>query len=216
MAVADGTNETSYDAPAVRYGYVAPMTDFDTEQGPRVLIVDDEKEVADAYALRLRGECSVATAYGGREALSVIEDETVDIVLLDRHMPDISGDDVLATLAERAFDGRVVMVTAIDPEFDVLELPFDDYLCKPITREDIHSVVDQQRQVLAYEILGEYFGAKSTQTVLTAQTTPEQRQDHDQFQAIRDRATRLERRARRLLADDAVLSEFAGISRDKR
>ncbi|OTF01938.1 response regulator [Halorubrum sp. SD683] len=181
---------------------------------PRVLVVDDEKEVADAYALRLRGECDVETAYGGREALSVVEERPVDILLLDRHMPDISGDEVLATLDDRGFEGRVVMVTAIDPEFDVLELPFDDYLCKPVDREDVRSVVDQQRQVLAYETLGAYFGAKSTRTVLEAQTTPEQRDEHEAFQAVRERADRLEERARRLLDDDTVLEEFASVDRD--
>lgn len=192
------------------------MADTDTTHGPRVLVVDDEKEVADAYALRLRGECAVETAYGGQEALSVIEDRAVDIVLLDRHMPDISGDDVLETLDERGFAGRIVMVTAIDPSFDVLDLPFDDYLCKPIDREGIRAVVDQQRQVLAFETLGEYFGAKSTQTVLTAQTSPEQREGHEEFERVRERAAQLERRARRLLDDDAVLAEFDGVDRDGR
>jgi DNA-binding response OmpR family regulator len=192
------------------------MADTDTNQDPRVLIVDDEKEVADAYALRLRGECRVDTAYGGQEAFSVIENRPVDILLLDRHMPDVSGDEVLARLDERGFEGRVVMVTAIDPEFDVLELPFDDYLCKPIDREDVRSVVDQQRQILAYETLGKYFGAKSTQTVLTAQTSPEQRENHEQFEAVRERATRLERRAQRLLDDDTLLAKFESVDRDGR
>lgn len=190
------------------------MADTDTDLGPRVLIVDDEREVADAYALRLRGECAVETAYGGQEGLSKIEEQPVDIVLLDRHMPDISGDEVLETLDERGFGGRVVMVTAIDPEFDVLDLPFDDYLCKPIDRADIRAVVDQQRQVLAYETLGEYFSAKSTQTVLASQTTPEQRENHEEFTRVCERASRLERRTRRLLEDDTVLSEFADVNRD--
>ncbi|KDS91994.1 histidine kinase [Halorubrum saccharovorum] len=192
------------------------MADTDTDQGPRILVVDDEREVADAYALRLRGECAVETAYGGREALSTVEDQTVDIVLLDRHMPDISGDEVLETLEERGFEGRVVMVTAIDPGFDVLDLPFDDYLCKPVDRADIRSVVDHQRRVLAYETLGEYFSAKSTETVLTSQTSPEQRENHEEFAAVRERARRLEQRARRLLDDETVLAEFADVDRDGR
>ncbi|WP_229770534.1 hypothetical protein [Halorhabdus sp. CBA1104] len=41
----------------------------------RVLVVDDEREVADAYALRSRGFCDVETAYSGPEALSVLGDE---------------------------------------------------------------------------------------------------------------------------------------------
>jgi DNA-binding response OmpR family regulator len=189
------------------------MADTEIKQDPRVLIVDDEKQVADAYALRLRGECTVDTAYGGQEALSAIEDEAVDILLLDRHMPDVSGDEVLTQLDEHGFEGRIVMVTAIDPEFDILELPFDDYLCKPIDREDIRSVVDQQRRILAYQTLGKFFSAKSTETVIAAQTTPEQRDNHEQFEAVRKRATRLERRAKRLLDEDTLLAEFETIDR---
>ena len=192
------------------------MADTDSDQGTRILVVDDEREVADAYALRLRGECAVETAYGGQEALSMVEDRTVDIVLLDRHMPDISGDEVLETLNERGFRGRVVMVTAIDPGFDVLDLPFDDYLCKPVDRADIRSAVDHQRQVLAYETLGEYFSAKSTETVLASQTSSEQRENHEEFAAVRERASRLERRSRRLLDDETVVAEFADINRDGR
>ena len=192
------------------------MSELDEANAPTALVVDDEKEVADAYALRLRGACAVETAYGGREALELVEETPVDIVLLDRHMPDISGDAVLAELDDRGFDGRVVMVTAIDPGFDVLDLPFDDYLCKPVDREDVRAVVDQQRRVLAYETLGAYFSARSTQTVLEAETTPEERDGHDEFAAVVDRANRLERRARRLLDDEALLAEFERIDRDGR
>ena len=192
------------------------MTDTDDHDTPLTLVVDDEKEVADAYALRLRGACAVETAYGGREALSVVEDQPVDIVLLDRHMPDISGDTVLTELDDRGFDGRVVMVTAIDPEFDVLDLPFDDYLCKPIDREDVREVVDQQRQILAYETLGEFFSVKSTKTVLEAETSPDQREGNEDFQSVARRADRLERRARRLLDDESVVERFDGIDRGGR
>ena len=192
------------------------MSDSDARDEPLALVVDDEKEVADAYALRLRGACAVETAYGGREALSVVADRPVDIVLLDRHMPDISGDDVLTELDDRGFDGRVVMVTAIDPDFDVLELPFDDYLCKPIDREDVRAVVDQQRQILAYETLGEYFSVKSTKSVLEAETAPAQREGDDAFASAAQRADRLERRARRLLDDESILDRFEAVDRDGR
>jgi DNA-binding response OmpR family regulator len=192
------------------------MPDTDDHDTPLTLVVDDEKEVADAYALRLRGACAVETAYGGREALTVVEDRPVDIVLLDRHMPDISGDTVLAELDERGFDGRVVMVTAIDPDFDVLDLPFDDYLCKPIDREDVRDVVDQQRQILAYETLGEFFSVKSTKSVLEAETSPDQREGNDDFQSVARRADRLEHRARRLLDDESVIDRFEGVDRGGR
>jgi DNA-binding response OmpR family regulator len=192
------------------------MPDSDASQDLRVLVVDDEQEVADAYALRLKGFCTVDTAYGGTEALSRIEESPVDIVLLDRHMPDMSGDAVLDTLDERGYYGRVVMITAVDPDFDVLELPFDDYLCKPVDREDVRAAIDSQRQVLAYETLGDYFSAESKRAVLETETTPEDRGDHDGYAELVERVETLERRARRLLDDDQALAEFEDIGRNER
>ncbi|QSG04990.1 response regulator [Halapricum desulfuricans] len=179
----------------------------------RVLVVDDEREVADAYALRLRGFCDVETAYSGPEALSVLEQEPIDVVLLDRHMPEMSGDDVLRELDERGYYGRVVMVTAVDPDFDVLELPFDDYLCKPVEREDVRAAIDQQRRVLAYETLGEYFGVESKRAVIEAQTNDERRQNHDGYAELVDRSERLRERATRLLEDESVLERFDAVGR---
>jgi len=181
----------------------------------RTLVVDDEQEVADAYALRLRGHCDVVTAYSGETALSIIDESTVDIVLLDRHMPGMSGDDVLEELVERGYYGRVVMVTAVDPGFEVLDMPFDDYLCKPVERDDIQAVVDQQRKLLAYETLGEFFSAESKRAVLAAEMNAERRDGHDGYAATADRAQRLEQRARRLLTDDSILDQFAQIEREE-
>lgn len=180
-----------------------------------VLVVDDEREVADAYALRLRGFCKVDTAYGGEAALDAVDAGPVDIMLLDRHMPGLSGDEVLARLADWGFDGRVIMVTAVDPDFDVLELPFDDYLCKPLDREDVRAAVDTQRQVLAYETLGEYFSAESRRAVLEATTGPDERAENEEYTTLVDRTDRLEARARRLLEDDAVIDRFHDVAREE-
>jgi len=60
-------------------------------------------------------------------------DETVDVVLLDRMMPGMSGQEVLAAIRERGLDCRVAMVTAVDADFDVIEMGFDEYLGKPRT-----------------------------------------------------------------------------------
>lgn len=183
----------------------------------RALVVDDEKEVADAYALRLKGVCETSTVYSGAAALDHVETESVDVILLDRHMPAMSGDEVLKQLDERGFDGRVIMVTAVDPEFEVLDMPFDDYLCKPVDRTDLHAVIDQQRQVLAYEILGKYFTAESKRAVLEAELAPDKRAKRPEFEAIEQRTSKLERRARRLLGDETdVLEAFSDIDREDR
>mgnify|MGYP002761205364 FL=1 len=189
------------------------MSGNDSAANVHTLVVDDEREVADAYALRLRGYCDVETVYSGETALSTVADTSVDIVLLDRHMPGMSGDDVLSELVERGYYGRVVMVTAVDPGIEVLEMPFDDYLCKPVDREDIRAVIDQQRRILAYETLGEYFSAEAKRAVLEAELDATEHRDHERFVAVAERADRLETRVRRLLPDDGVLDRFDGIDR---
>lgn len=183
---------------------------------PRVLLVDDEKEVADAYALRLNAVADVTVTYSGPEALSVVEEsEPPDVVLLDRHMPDQSGDDILRELRESDIRTRIIMVTAIDPGIELLDLPFDDYLCKPVDREDIRAAVDQQCQVLAYELLGQYFGVESKRAVIAAELQSDRLEEHEKFSALDKRATALRDRICRLLPDaDELLDTFSGIERE--
>lgn len=184
---------------------------------PNVLVVDDEQEVADAYALRVRGVCDVEAVYDGETALERASERPIDVLLLDRHMPGLSGDEVLASLADRGFGGQIVMVTAIDPGFDVLDMPFDDYLCKPLEREDVRAAVDHQCTVLGYDLLGEYFSVESTRSVLEAELSVDERSDHPAYADVERRSQRLKRRIRRLLDDaDELFDSFEGIGREGR
>ena len=202
------------DSPGTR---TAEENEHESEVRPKVLIVDDEREVADAYALRLKGLSDVETVYNGEDALEYIGTEPVDILLLDRHMPGLSGDEVLEALADRDFDGRTIMVTAIDPGFDVLDMPFDDYLCKPLEREDVRAAVDQQRLILGYETLGEYFSDESKLTVLRSELDSEKRDEHPEYRRTERRTASLKRRAERLLEDTSRLFEtFERIDRESR
>jgi len=106
-----------------------------------ILIVDDDTKAVEVYTAFF-SEYRVLSAYSGEEALELI-DETVDVVLLDRRMPTMMGDDVLKAIRARGLDCRVVMVTAIEPDIDTLDLPFDDYLVKPVSRDQIRDVVSR-------------------------------------------------------------------------
>ncbi|WP_425499759.1 response regulator transcription factor [Natrinema caseinilyticum] len=183
--------------------------------GPRVLMVDDEKKVADAYALRLDDVADVSVAYGGEEALAVVDDRPVpDVVLLDRHMPGLSGDEVLDRIRERDLRTRVVMVTAIDPGLGIVDMPFDDYLSKPVEREDLRAVIDQQCQVLAYELLGEYFRLESTRVVVDAELPADEIENDDRLAEIEARRAAIEERVLGLLPEaEELLTEFSGIDR---
>lgn len=107
---------------------------------PTVVIVEDERELADLYAEWLSESYEVRTAYRAEEALEVI-DEAVDVLLLDRRLPAASGDEVLSTVRDREIDCQVAMVTAVDPDLDIIDMGFDDYVVKPLERSDLQDLV---------------------------------------------------------------------------
>ena len=127
------------------------MTTPNTQSGkPTVLVVDDEEDIADLYSTWLREEYEVRTAYGPHGALQRA-DEDVDVVFLDRQMPEMTGDEVLDHLRERELDCRVVMVTAVDPDFDIVDMPFDDYLTKPVMMDDLREATERMRTRETYD-----------------------------------------------------------------
>ena len=156
-----------------------------------VLVVDDEQEVADVYALRLRDEYETRVAYGGKDALETI-DVDVDIVLLDRRMPDVSGDDVLAEIQEKGYDSRVIMLTAVDPGLDIVEMDFDDYLCKPVEKEDLVDAIEQQRQIQRYDDqLSEYLEVTSKLALLESELPPQEVEENEELQELQEQADNL-------------------------
>jgi DNA-binding response OmpR family regulator len=180
---------------------------------PTVLVVDDEKEVADAYALRLRTEYDVRTAYGGAEALDSLEG--VDVVLLDRRMPGTSGDEVLREIRDRGIDCRAIMLTAINPEFDIIDMPFDDYLCKPVDSEDLFAAVDQQLEAVAYERLSEFFSLVAKRTVLEAQIPPAELENTEQYATLTEEVESMRAELSAAIDGfDEIIGAFEAIDRD--
>ncbi|SEQ27461.1 response regulator [Natrinema salaciae] len=158
-----------------------------TTDTPSVLIVEDEPDLANLYAAWLESECDVETAYDGSEALDAIE-ETIDVVLLDRRMPGLSGDTVLDTIRERELDCRVAMVTAVEPDFDIIEMGFDDYLVKPVSSDELVAIIDQLLLRSTYdEQLQEFFALASKKALLDDQKTEAERQSSQEYAELKDR-----------------------------
>ncbi len=179
----------------------------------RVLVVDDEKEHADAVALRLRNHYDVETVYSGERGLEVADDG-FDVVLLDRRMPGLSGDEVLRELRDRDLDCRIIMITAIDPAFDILDMPFDDYLCKPLGEEMVDAI-EHQLQVAAYEQLSEYFSLVSKRRLLEAQYRTHELDDSEEFAELEAEIDDLRAELARILDDfEAIRDAFEGIERE--
>jgi DNA-binding NtrC family response regulator len=86
----------------------------------QILVVDDDAGVLLLIATILRREnYDVATASGGREALSMIALTVYDVIVLDLMMPEVSGLDVLAGLHARVPHVKCVVVVSAGSEFDV-------------------------------------------------------------------------------------------------
>ena len=164
------------------YNVTMPTDEGDLEA--TVLVVDDEEPVADLYETYLKDRYEVRVAYGGRAALTRLDD-AVDVVLLDRRMPGLSGDDVLERIRDRQPDCRVVMVTALDPDFDIVEMPFDEYLTKPVQESEIVEAVEEQLLYATYDNrLREYFRIKSKIDVLREQKPAEELEADDRFEEL--------------------------------
>lgn len=101
----------------------------------RVLIVEDEQVLADAIATGLRREAmAVDVAYDGDGALERTSVNAYDVVVLDRDLPKVHGDDVCTELVAERTAVRILMLTAsgeLDDKVEGLSLGADDYLAKP-------------------------------------------------------------------------------------
>jgi DNA-binding response OmpR family regulator len=101
----------------------------------RVLVVEDEEILADTIAEGLRGEAiAVDVVYDGAAALYRASYIDYDVIVLDRDLPAVHGDDVCRRLVGDRASGRILMLTAageVDERIDGLSLGADDYLAKP-------------------------------------------------------------------------------------
>ena len=174
---------------------------------PSVLVVDDEPDLVDLYATNLAGDYEVQTAYGGEQAVELIEaGEHFDVALIDRRMPDVSGDEVLERLHAVSPGCRVAMVTAVEPDFDVIEMPFDEYLVKPITKADIQGTVERLLQLEDYrEKRQEGFSIASKVAALRAHKDPEELDGNEEYEELLERL-----QAIRDEMDDAVAAFSPG------
>jgi DNA-binding response OmpR family regulator len=101
----------------------------------RVLVVEDQRRLAQAVAEGLRREgMAVDVSYDGADALTHVAVNHYDVVVLDRDLPAVHGDQVCRKLVAEQTEARVLMLTAsstIADRVEGLELGADDYLPKP-------------------------------------------------------------------------------------
>lgn len=118
-----------------------------------ILIVDDEREIADVVELYLQNEYNVLKFYTGEEALACIESTKIDLALLDVMLPDIDGFTILKKIREK-YTFPVIMLTAKTEYLDKitgLTMGADDYIPKPFNPlELVARVKAQMRRYTQY------------------------------------------------------------------
>lgn len=114
-----------------------PVIDGRTE----VLVVDDDEMLADLFAEWVEEKWHCRAVNSGRDAVEAADADT-DVVLLDRQMPGMGGEEVLAALREAELDLQAMMISGVAPGLDLLELSIGDYLQKPVDRPTLQAAIE--------------------------------------------------------------------------
>lgn len=107
-----------------------------------ILVVDDELGARESLSVILEDDYKVVSVASGKEALEALKKAQVDLVLLDVHMPDMDGIEVLKKIKELDEEVDVVMVSALNMArraVDAIKLGAYDYITKPYEPEEILS-----------------------------------------------------------------------------
>ena len=130
----------------------------------RILVCDDEKDIVSALKIYLSAEnYQVVPAYSGKQALEIIAEEPIDLVLMDIMMPEMDGLTAVAKLREMS-NVPVLFLTAKSEDADMilgLNMGADDYITKPFKPMEVLARV--RSHLRRYAILG---GAQRQETVL--------------------------------------------------
>lgn len=156
------------------------------------MVVDDDPEILNVISSFLRSSYEVKSAESGPEAIGLL-DESIDVILLDRKMPGMTGDEFLRSIRDEGFDCPVGLVTAVYPDFDISGLSFDDYVLKPVGKEDLRETVESllDREGLS-DTAREYLSVRAKIDALAAVKEPYELDASDDYADLQERLASLE------------------------
>jgi len=158
-----------------------------------ILIVDDEEMVAESYELYLQDDYNTIVELSGGGALMELDQREVDLVLLDRRMPGMSGDVVVEHIEKWEMDFQVVMVTAVDPDIDIVDMPVDGYLTKPVSEDELVDAVERALAIKQYEdLIAEYNQLAEKYEILTAEFSSRELSSRDRFAELESQMDEME------------------------
>lgn len=181
---------------------------------PTVLVVDDEPDMTNLCRAWLSDTADVRVANSGRAALDTI-DEHVDVVLLDRRMPDLLGREVLERLRDRGYDCRVGMLTAVSPDTDIVDMGFDTYLTKPVDADELEAAVRRLDALNDYDDdVQRLYSLVEKRVHLERTLSADELEDDDDYQRLEEQIDTLEDRLDRsveTMDDDAFRAAFSDL-----
>lgn len=107
-----------------------------------ILVVDDNADLRELHELLLTPTYSVETASSGEVCLDTL-DHTVDVVLLDRNMPGLSGTETAREIERGPHTPAVAIVSANPVDIDILDIPCDAYLEKPVKKSHLINTIEE-------------------------------------------------------------------------
>ena len=178
-----------------------------------VLIVDDEESLGELYSQYLNDRYETRVASTSGEALVELT-EAVDLVLLDRRLPGMSGDELLEHITDWQTDCQVIMVTAVDIDTDIIDMPCEGYLKKPVSRTELLEAVEQAFLIDTYEeLIFEYYEARKKHAALEAEFSRDEI-DSERFDQLETRLSEIETEISETVdqfPDDEMREAFQGL-----
>ncbi|MFC7200548.1 response regulator transcription factor [Halospeciosus flavus] len=188
-------------APRSEFGGSVPRCDGGervgrgVERPDGVVMVVDDEELTETVQLWLEPHWDVVLAHDGDEAVEEYGPH-VDVVLLDRRMPTVSGSTALQRIRSQDGEARVAMMTAVEPDFDIADMEFDMYVRKPVSQNElVESVTELLRRTLYIREVRALFSLGAKLGALQEQYPADDLTEDERYQSLRGEFERLESKA---------------------
>ncbi len=126
---------------------------------PRVLLADDDHRLLEMYTLWLSADYDVVTANNGREALTLLDD-SIAVAILDRNMPELTGEEVATAIRESGQTTPLAFLTAAQVSPTDVSLPADRLLRKPVRKDELRAAIEDVRALTDQSPIGRAVDAR--------------------------------------------------------
>ena len=113
---------------------------------PSVLIVDDEQVICEGLARLLADDYTTYKAFNGREAINIVRNSNIDIMLCDIKMPEMSGTEMIEKIRSENKDICMIVITAAPPQqvCDAMKKGANNFMTKPLDLHQLKTIMSNE------------------------------------------------------------------------